>query len=121
MYKTLIRPVVLYGHETWTLLAEDERALEVFERKMLRTIHGGIQDAKGEWRRRMNHELHALLGEPNIVQTVRIERLWSHVWMWAVKEDLKQITNLGDWREAAQDRGRWRNLLATASARRVAD
>ena len=27
LYRTLIRPVVLYGHETWTLLAEDKRAL----------------------------------------------------------------------------------------------
>ena len=38
LYKTLIRPVVLYGHESWTILAEDQRALGVFERKVLRTI-----------------------------------------------------------------------------------
>ena len=34
LYKTLIRPVVLYGHESWTMLAEDQRALGVFERKV---------------------------------------------------------------------------------------
>ena len=37
LYRPLIRPVVLYGHETWTLLAEDE----TLERKVLRTIYGG--------------------------------------------------------------------------------
>ena len=42
-------------------------------------------------------------------------------WGDQFKEDLTQITNLADWREAAQDRGRWRNLLATASERRVAN
>ena len=31
IYKTLIRPVILYGHETWTMLEEDKRALGVFE------------------------------------------------------------------------------------------
>ncbi|XP_055551286.1 uncharacterized protein LOC129733796 [Wyeomyia smithii] len=30
IYKTLIRPVVLYGHETWTMLVEDQRALACF-------------------------------------------------------------------------------------------
>lgn len=61
MYKTLIRPVALYGHETWTMQQEDECALGVFERKVLRTIFGGVQTEAGVWRRRMNHELHALL------------------------------------------------------------
>ena len=62
IYKTLIRPVVLYGHEIWTLLMEDQRALGVFERKVLRTIYGGVQMEDGSWRRRINHELHRLLG-----------------------------------------------------------
>ena len=78
IYKTLIRPVVLYGHETWTMLQEDERALGVFERKVLRTIYGGVRNATGEWRRRMNHELHALLGGPTIVQEAKVGRLrWA--------------------------------------------
>ena len=69
MYKTLSGPVVLYGHETWTMLAEDKRALGVFERMVLRTIYGGVQMENNEWRRRMNHELHQILGEPPIMQT----------------------------------------------------
>ena len=57
------------------MLAEDQRALEVFERKNLRTIFGGVQNADGAWRRRMNYELHALLGEPIIIYMVKIGRL----------------------------------------------
>ena len=37
IYRTLIRPVVLYAHESWTIRAEDANALGVFERHILRT------------------------------------------------------------------------------------
>jgi len=36
IYRTLVRPVVTYGSESWTLTMEEEEALEVFERKILR-------------------------------------------------------------------------------------
>jgi hypothetical protein len=36
--KTLIRPFVTYGSETWTLTSEIENALRTFERKILRNI-----------------------------------------------------------------------------------
>ncbi|XP_055615317.1 uncharacterized protein LOC129761607 [Toxorhynchites rutilus septentrionalis] len=78
VYKTLMRPVVLYGLETVTLLTEDIRALAVFERKVLRTIFGGVQTESGEWRRCMNHELQALLGEIPIVHLAKVGRLrWA--------------------------------------------
>ena len=35
IYRTLIRPVVLYGHESCTIRAEDANALGVFERHIL--------------------------------------------------------------------------------------
>jgi hypothetical protein len=40
IYKTLIRPVLLYGSETWELTKREENQFLVFERKVLRTISG---------------------------------------------------------------------------------
>ena len=36
IYKTMIRPVVMYSSETWTLTARDENNLRIFERQILR-------------------------------------------------------------------------------------
>lgn len=111
IYKTLIRPVLLYGHETWTLRAEDQRALGVFERKVLRTIYGGVQMEDGTWRRRMNHELHQLLGEPTIVHLAKIGRLrWAgHVTRMSDTNPVKMVLEnnpTGTRRRGAQ-RARW--------------
>jgi hypothetical protein len=38
IYKTMIRPVVTYSSETWTLTAKDANNLRIFERQMLREI-----------------------------------------------------------------------------------
>lgn len=38
----LIRPVLLYANETWTIA--DEKQIVIFERKMLRHIFGGVQE-----------------------------------------------------------------------------
>jgi hypothetical protein len=40
IHKTLIRPVLLYGSETWVLTKREENQLLVFERNVLRTICG---------------------------------------------------------------------------------
>jgi len=45
VYMTLIRPVVLYGSETWTLRKVEETRLAVFERKILRRIYGPCIDS----------------------------------------------------------------------------
>jgi hypothetical protein len=44
IYKTLIRPEVTYGTETWTLTDTEENALRRFERKVLRKIYGPVMD-----------------------------------------------------------------------------
>ena len=42
LYKTLIRPVVSYGAEAWTLTEKEEQALLIFERKILKTGNGKV-------------------------------------------------------------------------------
>jgi len=56
IYETLIRPVVTYGSEIWTLTKSDENFLRIFERKVLRNIYGLIQEGD-IWRIRDNEEL----------------------------------------------------------------
>ena len=45
-YRTLVRPVVTCGSESWTLTVEEERALAVFERKILGKIYGAVKEKK---------------------------------------------------------------------------
>jgi hypothetical protein len=52
LYTVLISPVATYASETWTLTKADERALDMFDRKILSSIFGAVQD-KGQWRRRL--------------------------------------------------------------------
>ena len=60
IYRTLVRPVVTYGSESWTLIMEEERALAVFERKILRKIYGPLKENE-LWRIRRNDELEVII------------------------------------------------------------
>ena len=42
IHKTMIRPVVTYSSETWTLTAKDENSLRIFERQIIRKIFGPV-------------------------------------------------------------------------------
>ncbi|CAG9829272.1 unnamed protein product [Diabrotica balteata] len=44
IYKTVIRLVLMYRCETWTLTKETQRKLRCFERKILRRIFGPYHD-----------------------------------------------------------------------------
>jgi len=52
LYKTLIRPVVTYGAETW-MTNKEEQALLIFERKIFRRINSHKYE-DGEWKSRTN-------------------------------------------------------------------
>jgi hypothetical protein len=58
--KSLIRPVVTYGCEAWTLTNRDEQHLRIFERRILRKIFGLMQNEDESWRIGMNYELNEL-------------------------------------------------------------
>jgi hypothetical protein len=44
LYKTIIRPVVTYGAETWTLTSKMGNMLMTWERKILREIYGPTKE-----------------------------------------------------------------------------
>src|ERR1700755_3403111 len=80
LYRSLVRPILAYGSEAWCMTQTDEQTLLVFERRILRTIFGGIQ-IEHNWRRRFNHELYELYAEPDIVKYIKTNRLrwFGHV------------------------------------------
>jgi hypothetical protein len=74
MYKVLIRPLLTYASETWTISKINKRRLILFERKLLRFIFGAKKE-NGTWRKRYNYELYETLNEPNIVNYIKVKRL----------------------------------------------
>jgi hypothetical protein len=61
IYRSLIRPVVTYGCEAWTVTNRDEQHLRIFERRILRKIFVPVQNEDGSCRIRMNYELKELV------------------------------------------------------------
>jgi hypothetical protein len=67
-------PVVTYGSESWPLSMEEERALVIFERKILRKIYGPVKE--NELRRiRRNDELEAIINGENIVRFIKCQTI----------------------------------------------
>ena len=79
VYNTIIRPVLIYGCETWSLTKKQEKRLEVFENKVLRIVTGPVYDqGMQEWRRRHNWELRGRTKQPHISQIVKGRRIqWA--------------------------------------------
>jgi hypothetical protein len=87
-YKTLIRPVVTYGSEAWTLTKSDKNLLMISERKIMQRVYGPIQEGD-IWRIRNNKELNRPINgeDMRIVEFIKAQRIrWlQHVnteWKW---------------------------------------
>jgi hypothetical protein len=70
--------------------------LKIFERKILRSICGPVQDSNNEWRVRTNQETEALMKGENIVQFIKSQRL---AWYGHVNrmEDNKNVKGIMKW------------------------
>jgi hypothetical protein len=79
IYKSIILPVVLYGHETWSLTVREGHRLRVFEKRVLRRIFGPKRDVvTGGWRKLHNEELHNLYSSPSIIRIIKWRRMrWA--------------------------------------------
>jgi hypothetical protein len=110
LYKTLIRPVAIYGSESWNTTEEDENRLGVFERKVLRTIIGPVKISDERYRIRYNHELYQIFRDADIVATVKQRRLsWAgHVVRREEDRPVMQVFK-GDFRDGKRSRGRPKN------------
>jgi len=111
IYKSLIRPVVTYGCEAWTLTTRDEQYLRIFERRILRKIFGSMQNEDGSWRIRMNHELNELIENADIVRFIKSRRM---AWLCHVKrmDERRTPKRVLDWtpvgrRMRGRPRKRW--------------
>jgi hypothetical protein len=74
LYKTLVRAVIMYGAETWTLKITDEQLLRVLERKIIRRICGTVC-IEGNWRLRTNKEIDELIGHGDLASFVKYLRI----------------------------------------------
>jgi hypothetical protein len=140
IYKTVILPVVLYGHETWSLILREEHKLRVFENRMLRLFGPEKDDVL--WRKLHNNELHSLYSSPSIVRMIKSRRMrWvghvahmgdgkgvyrvlvgtpegkrslgrpRHMWEGNIKMDLREMgIDEANWIWLAQNRVWWQAL-----------
>jgi hypothetical protein len=95
-YRTVIRPVVTYACETWTLKDKTGQKLMVCERKILRKIFGLIKVSEDRWRIRTNDELATLINHAtSIVRYVRAQRIcWiGHIERMPDDRTVRKITN----------------------------
>jgi hypothetical protein len=105
IHKTLIRPVLLYGSETWVLTKREKNQLLVFKRKALRTICSPkIENVV--YRRRYNHELDKDCNSLNALNVTKTNRLRYAGHMIRRPEDLPQKTLFRAKRIGRRNQGR---------------
>jgi hypothetical protein len=123
---------------------EEERALVVFERKILRKIYGPVNE-KELWRIQRNDELEVIIKGENIVRFIkcqrirwlgRIERMQDSAipkkmygklyatrrrgrpkmrWLDDMSTDLRKM-GINEWRDRARDQEAWRHIVKEAKA-----
>jgi hypothetical protein len=86
IYRTIIRPVVTYGSETWTLPTAEENALRIFESKILRKIYVPVME-NGIWRNRYNDELNEIIKEEDTVRFITAQRYDG----WDMGKDWRKV------------------------------
>ena len=75
LYRSIIRPILVYGCETWVLKENNRHRLSVIERKILKKMFGPTKEHNGTWRIKTNKELDELIQHRSIINYVKSQRL----------------------------------------------
>ena len=110
VYKTMIRPVMIYGAEAWTLRKKEEELLERTEMRMLRWIMGvSLKD------HRRNEDIRKTVGVANITDKVREARLrwYGHVRRREEHASIRRImeADVHGRRSRGRQRKRWIDVV----------
>ncbi|PSN47322.1 hypothetical protein C0J52_04429 [Blattella germanica] len=107
LYKTLIRPVLLYGSETWAVGNTDRSRLEVFERaRRVRWLGHILRKDEADPCKKLT------LTSPYGTRRVGRPQLR---WLDEVEKDIME-TGIRGWRTGAQDRDVWRSIVGAVRA-----
>lgn len=75
LYKTIIRSILCYNPEIWTLSATKENSLRIFKRRILRKIFGPVKDENNVYRIRFNYELQEIIGYEHIAKFIKAQKI----------------------------------------------
>jgi hypothetical protein len=90
-----------------------QEKLKIFERKILRSAYGPVQDTNNGWRVRTNQEIEALIKEENVVRFIKSQRLawYGHVNRMEDNKSVKAIMKCNpiDRRSRGRPKTRWKD------------
>ncbi|XP_048521741.1 uncharacterized protein LOC125504187 [Dendroctonus ponderosae] len=76
VYKTVIRPIIMYGCESWTLTVRNEELIRRLERRILTKIYGPTKDPQTQQHRsNTNAELREIYDEPDLCNIIKAQRV----------------------------------------------
>ena len=87
VYKTCIRPVTIYGCETWPLRVEEERRLQRMERKMLRwMVREDVVEVEIRRRLKVEDDVAVVMRRNRLRWFGHVERRQDSSWLRKVRE-----------------------------------
>ena len=111
LYAACVRQAMIYGCESWPLLANHERMLLSAEMRMIRWMCGVRRSE-----RRSNEEMRQEMGLENILDSIRRQRLrwFGHVRRKSESEWVKKVTDMevSGKRAVGRQRKTWRDVIA---------
>jgi hypothetical protein len=92
IYKTILKPIVIFGCEAWSMTEKVKTRLNMWERKILRKVYGPVTE-QGVWIIRTNEELRELYKARDLVVDIKRKRLeWlGHVIRMDQRRVVKKI------------------------------